>query len=98
MDYSLLIEYLRQKKGLTNLEKDIWDTWNELQKSPFDYGSAQIQVAKNDTKYPMVYAKIASLPTTVPKARGQITDIDIRYNLAMQLEALVEKAGWQISG
>ena len=30
MDYSFLIEYLRQKQYLTDLEKDILDTWNEL--------------------------------------------------------------------
>lgn len=36
MDYSLLIAYLRQKQYITDLEKDILDTWNELQKNPFD--------------------------------------------------------------
>ena len=35
MDYSLLIAYLRQKQYITDLEKDILDTWNELQKNPF---------------------------------------------------------------
>ena len=30
MDYSLLIAYLRQKQYITDLEKDILDTWNEL--------------------------------------------------------------------
>lgn len=34
MDYSLLIAYLRQKQYITDLEKDILDTWNELQKTP----------------------------------------------------------------
>ena len=34
MDYSLLIAYLRQKQYITDLEKDILDTWNELQKNP----------------------------------------------------------------
>lgn len=44
MDYSLLIAYLRQKQYITDLEKDILDTWNELQKSPFDRSSAQLQI------------------------------------------------------
>lgn len=30
MDYSFFIEYLKQKQCLTDLEKDILDTWNEL--------------------------------------------------------------------
>ena len=36
MDFTLMIEGLRQAKCITPLEKDILDTWNELQKSPFD--------------------------------------------------------------
>lgn len=48
MDYSLLIAYLRQKQYITDLEKDILDTWNELQKSPFDRSSAQLQIMQNN--------------------------------------------------
>lgn len=36
MDFTLLVEGLRQAKYITPLEKDILDTWNELQKDPFD--------------------------------------------------------------
>ena len=37
MDYnSLLFACLKEKEYLTNLEKDILDTWNEIQKVPFD--------------------------------------------------------------
>lgn len=52
MDYSLLIAYLRQKQYITDLEKDILDTWNELQKSPFDRSSAQLQIMQNNAKHP----------------------------------------------
>ena len=54
MDYSLLIAYLRQKQYITDLEKDILDTWNELQKSPFDRNSAQLQIIQNNTKHPEI--------------------------------------------
>ena len=95
MDYSLLIAYLRQKQYITDLEKDILDTWNELQKTPFDYRSTQMQVMKNDAKYPTVSTEIAALLTTVPKPIEQFTEADIRYNLTMQLVALAAKEGWQ---
>jgi hypothetical protein len=95
MDCSLLIAYLRQKQYIADLEKDILDTWNELQKTPFDYRSAQMQVIKNDAKYPTVSTEIAALPTTVPKPIEQFTEADIRYNLTMQLVALAVKEGWQ---
>lgn len=84
MDCSLLIAYLRQKQYIADLEKDILDTWNELQKTPFDYRSAQMQVMKNDAKYPTVSTEIAALPTTVPKPIEQFTEADIRYNLTMR--------------
>ena len=95
MDCSLLIAYLRQKQYIADLEKDILDTWNELQTTPFDYRSAQMQVMKNDAKYPTVSTEIAALPTTVPKPIEQFTEADIRYNLTMQLVALAVKEGWQ---
>lgn len=95
MDCSLLIAYLRQKQYIADLEKDILDTWNELQKTPFDSRSAQMQVIKNDAKYPTVSTEIAALPTTVPKPIEQFTEADIRYNLTMQLVALAVKEGWQ---
>ena len=50
MDYNFLIEYLRQKQYLTDLEKDILDTWNELQKNPFDRSAAQKQVIQNNAE------------------------------------------------
>ena len=47
MDYSILIALLRAKQYLTDLEKDILDTWDEWKKEPFDYNSAQRQVMQN---------------------------------------------------
>ena len=98
MDYSFLIEYLRQKQYLTDLEKDILDTWNELQKNPFDCSAAQKQVLQNDAKYPDIFFAIAALPTTVSRPIEQMTEPDIRYNLENQLAALATKEGWQKYG
>ena len=98
MDYSFLIEYLRQKQYLTDLEKDILDTWNELQKNPMDHSAAQRQVLQNDTKYPEIFFTIKSMPTTVPRPIEQMTEPDIRYNLENQLAALAAKEGWQKYG
>ena len=81
MDYSLLIAYLRQKQYITDLEKDILDTWNELQKSPFDRSSAQLQIMQNNAKHPEILAAIKALPTTVIRPFDQVTENDIRYNL-----------------
>lgn len=74
MDYSLLIAYLRQKQYITDLEKDILDTWNELQKSPFDRSSAQLQIMQNNAKHPEILAAIKALPTTVVRPFDQVTE------------------------
>ncbi len=98
MDFSLLIEGLRQARCITPLEKDILDTWNELQKSPFDRSSAQLQIVQNNAKHPEILAAIKALPTTVVRPFDQATDSDIRYNLEKQLAALAAKEGWQKYG
>ena len=98
MDYSFFIEYLKQKQYLTDLEKDILDTWNELQKSPFDRSSAQLQIMQNNAKHPEILAAIKALPTTETRPFEQATDSDIRYNLEKQFAALAAKEGWQKYG
>ncbi len=98
MDYSFLIEYLKQKQYLTDLEKDILDTWNELQKNSFDRSAAQKQVIQNNAKHPEIFVAIAALPATETRPFEQATDSDIRYNLENQLAALAAKEGWQKYG
>lgn len=87
-----------KKQYLTDLEKDILDTWNELQKNPFDMDSAARQVLSNDAKYMDIAAMVTALPTTVQKPRGQITETDLRYNLTMQFKTLAVRAGWPTNG
>ncbi len=98
MDYSLLITALRQKVVITDLEKDILDTWNELQKNPIDRFAMQKQVTQNNAKHPEILAAIKALPTTVVRPFDQVTESDIRYNLGKQLEALAVKEAWPTNG
>ena len=61
MDYGILIAALKAKQCLTDREKDILDTWNEIQKIPFDRVSAQGQVIQNALKYPELLAVIIAV-------------------------------------
>ena len=88
---NIMFEMLKQKKYITPLEKDILDTWNELQKYPFDMNSAERQVISNDINHPKVAIMVTAMPTTIPKPREQITETDLRYLLTMQLSGLIEK-------
>lgn len=98
MDYSLLITALRQKVVITDLEKNILDTWIELQKNPIDRFAMQKQVTQNNAKHPEIFLAIAVLPTTETRPFEQATDSDIRYNLEKQLAVLAAKEGWQKYG
>ena len=89
-----MIALLREKQHLTDLEKDILDTWDELQKFPFDRSSAQLQILQNNASHPEILAAIKALPTTVIRPFNQVTENDIRYNLEKQLVALAVKEGW----
>lgn len=94
MDYGILIAALKVKQCRTDLEKDILDTWNELQKKPFDRSSAQRQVIQNNVKYPDIFAVISARPTVSVRPFTQVTESDIQYNLKEQLTVLALKEGW----
>lgn len=91
MDYSPLIAFLRQKQYLTDLEKDILDTENELQKYPFDRCAAEAQVKKNNMKYPNIFVAIAASHGMVLRPFCEAEDADIQSNLNRQLDALIAK-------
>lgn len=91
MDYSVLIDFLRLKQEITSFEKDILNTWNELQKNPFDLDSSKKQILSNSISHPDISVKINVLPTTIVKPQNQITEEDNRYILQCQLEFLAEK-------
>lgn len=91
MDYGILIAALKVKPYLTDLEKDILDTWNEIQKVPFDRVSAQWQVTQNALKYPELLAVIIAVYFSTQGT------VDIRDNLEKQLMVLLVKEGCQLS-
>lgn len=88
MDFGILIAALKVKQCLTDLEKDILDTWNEIQKNPFDRASAQWQVIQNALKYPELLVVIIAVYSS---AQGTV---DIRDILEKQLMVLLMKEGW----
>ena len=91
MDYGILIAALKVKPYLTDMEKDILDTWNEIQKVPFDRVSAQWQVIQNALKYPELLAVIIAVYFSTQGT------VDIRDNLEKQLMVLLVKEGCQLS-
>lgn len=85
-------EFLKCKLNLTDLEKDILDTFDEYIKNPLDMQKAACRIKINEMKYEDLFVKVNSLPTTIPKPSSQVTDIDLRYLLDCQLAFLCQKA------
>ena len=88
----LFVEGLYQKGYLTSLERDIVDTWKELQIDPFNAQSAIQQILNNNFNHPEVFAAVIVKPTTVQKRPEDIDENDLKYNLWSQLELLVIQA------
>ncbi|MBP5349278.1 MAG: hypothetical protein J6Z13_02850 [Clostridia bacterium] len=90
--FELFIAGLYAKGNPTPLEKDVADTWKELQSNPFNAHSASQQILKNNLNHPDVFAAVMAKPTTVQKRLEDVDENDLKYNLRSQLELLVIKA------
>ena len=88
---SALINTLRFTNTITSLQKDILDTWNELQKKPFDVQSAQKQIVHNNIFHNDVLIAVIAMPDVVQKTRETQTQEDMIFFLDRQLKGLIAK-------
>lgn len=90
---SVMINALRSMEKITPLQKDILDTWDTLQKNPFDETAARKQIVSNNYSHPEIALAVDAKPTTVQKRPEDITQLDLVYILQSQLEFLIVKEG-----
>lgn len=88
---SALVNLLSVTKSNTPLQKDILDTWHELNKNPFDKDSAQKQIVSNNINHPDIFVAIRVSPGVVQKPFDAVTQEDMIFNLHRQLACLAEK-------
>ena len=88
---SALVNALRYTNQITPLQKDILDTWAELQKKPFDAESAHRQIASNNFSHPDVFMTITAIPGIVQKSAMDLTQDDMIFTLHRQLDGLAAK-------
>lgn len=88
---SMLIELLKEREVITSLEKDILDTYNELNKKPFDREAMIQQCQKNNINHPDIFIAISASPTMVLKPWVDASNEDVSANLTSQLISLVKK-------
>lgn len=88
---SVLIEILKAKKDITDLESDILETFKEYRQNPFTRKSAEARMEQNYTKYSDIFAKAAVVPGAVPLPSSALSDQEIVGNLQYQLSMMAEK-------
>lgn len=80
--------YARKRELLSDLQKDIVDTYHVLSVSPFKRDNAIKQIKQNNAKYPGMFASIQANPQVTTVSFETITDCGLQSNLQMQLEYL----------
>lgn len=83
--------YARERDLLTDLQKDIVDTYYKSTAHPFDRNDAIDQFRSNNVKYPDMYAAILVAAGSNMVPLSTLTDNVLSMNLSMQLNYLVAK-------
>lgn len=86
-----LIAMLRRQVNITDLEIDIVCTWDELEREPFEAGSAFGQFLYNKTVYAATIAEAGGQDSDALRAIDQpITEQKVRHALSLQLFYMLE--------
>lgn len=86
-----VLEYLNQKKDLSDLEKDIISTITKYIEQPFDRKGAEQKAVENNLKYPDISTAIKMVPGINVIPFSEVSDEGVRDNLKMQIEAMCFK-------
>ena len=87
----IVIEYLKLKNELSDLESDILSTFNTFVGVPFDRKKAEEKIFENNLKHVDILTSISNRPGIVHRAFSDSSDEEVKNNLRMQLECLCEK-------
>lgn len=97
MDYKYIVavisDYLKEKKQINELERDIFSTIEVYVKIPFDRNEGKSKILENNVKHIDVCMLIPCAPERINKPFNQAADEDIKSNLAFQIEAMAIKDG-----
>ena len=89
MDTNTYIKYFRQVLDKTSRQKDILDTWDEMNRNPFDRRTAINQAKKNKMRYSQLVAEITTASIVGTRPWEELSDYDIYCNLQWQLDVLI---------
>lgn len=82
----MILEYLKNKKVLTDLEQDIVSSINVLNKVPYNRTDLENKIIENNIKYPDIWFKTMMQSGNVPIPFKELSDQQIKENLFMQIQ------------
>lgn len=84
----MILEYLKNKDKLTELEQDLISSINELQQCTTNRQSLINKIKENTLKYADIQAEILMQPGAVITPFEEITDDGLKNNLLMQIQRM----------
>lgn len=93
-----VLEYLKDKSEMTELESDILSTIKKYNETPFDRKGAEQKIVENNAKYKDIFVAISAMPGISVIPFGEVLDTDVLNNLKLQIEAMCFKEYMGISG
>lgn len=82
----MILEYLKNKKVLTDLEQDIVSSINVLNKVPYNRTDLENKIRENNIKYPDIWFKTMMQPGNVQISFKELSDQQIKESLFMQIQ------------
>lgn len=86
-----VLEYLKNKDDLTELESDILSTIKKYNETPFDRKGAEQKIIENNAKYKDIFVAISVMPGISVLPFHAVSDEDVLNNLKLQIEAMCFK-------
>lgn len=85
---NIILDYLKQKGMLSDLEKDILSTLKKYTENPFDRESAERKIMENNCRHPDVLNMIGASLGRAAKPFNELLDEEIHNTLYLQIEAM----------
>lgn len=83
-----LLEYLKEKNKISEIEADILSTIEAYVKDPFDRSEAEYKITKNNYKYMNLCAAISLQTGSNSKPFNYLSTDDIKHTLYLQIKTM----------
>lgn len=86
-----VLEYLKDRTELTELESDILSAVVKYNEIPFDRKGTEQKIKMNNDKYKDIFVAISVLPGIIKIPFCEVSNEDLLDNLRLQIEAMCFK-------